>query len=55
MIVACYLLSLCVLERLFAIVPKLLTLPWFAKFWNGVTSVRAAIFVPFRKPRERVD
>lgn len=35
MIVACYLLSLCVVERLFAIVkPKLLTLPWFAKWWS---------------------
>lgn len=55
MILACYLLSLCVVERLFVIVkPKLLTLPWFAKFWNGVTSVRAAIFGPFRKLRERV-
>ncbi|MCK1423571.1 hypothetical protein IVB14_29070 [Bradyrhizobium sp. 180] len=52
MIVACYLLSLCVVERLFVIVkPKLLTLPWFAKLWNAVTSVRTAIFAPFRKLR----
>lgn len=56
MIVACNLLSLCAVERLFAIVKsKLLTLPWFAKFWNGVTSVRAAIFALFRKLRERMD
>lgn len=33
MIVACYLVSLCAVERLFVIVKsKLLTLPWFAKF-----------------------
>lgn len=36
MIIACYFLSLCVVERLFAVVkPKLLTLSWFARFWKA--------------------
>jgi hypothetical protein len=42
MIVACYAFSL-VLERLFVIVkPKLLTIPWFAKLWEGFVSVRTS-------------
>jgi hypothetical protein len=42
MIVVCYAFSLLVVERLFAIVkPKLLTIPWFAKLWEGFISVRA--------------
>ena len=37
MIVACYAFSLLVVERLFKIVkPKLLTISWFAKLWNGL-------------------
>jgi len=41
MIVVCYAFSLLVVERLFAIVkPKILTIPWFAKLWNGFVFVR---------------
>jgi hypothetical protein len=41
MIVACYAFSFLVLERLFVIVkPKLLTIPWFAKLWEGFVFVR---------------
>ena len=41
MIVACYVFSLLVVERLFVIMkPKLLTIPWFAKLWKGFVSVR---------------
>jgi hypothetical protein len=41
MIVACYALSLLVVERLFVIVkPKLLMIPWFAKLWKGFVFVR---------------
>lgn len=45
MIVACYAFSLLVLERLFVIVkPKLLTIPWFAKLWKGLVSVRSYVW-----------
>jgi hypothetical protein len=41
MIVACYAFSLLVVERLLVIVkPKLLTIPWFAKLWEGFVSAR---------------
>ncbi|WP_338830626.1 hypothetical protein [Bradyrhizobium sp. 27S5] len=41
MIVACYAFSLLVVEQLFVIVkPKLLTIPWFAKLWDGYVAVR---------------
>jgi len=49
MIVTCYLLSLVLVERLFIIVePKLLTIPWFAKFWTTVLAVRTWIAASFR-------
>lgn len=43
-VIACaYAASLLILERLFRIVrPKLLTLPWFARLWFVVLSVRAS-------------
>jgi hypothetical protein len=41
MIIAAYLASLFLVERLFRIVkPKLLMLPWFAKFWKKFLSLR---------------
>ncbi|MBP1294273.1 hypothetical protein [Bradyrhizobium elkanii] len=41
MVTACYAFSLLVVERLFAIVkPRLLTIRWFAKLWEGYVSVR---------------
>lgn len=41
MIVACYGSSLLVVERLFVIVkPKLLTISWLAKLWEGFVSIR---------------
>ncbi|WP_245284754.1 hypothetical protein [Bradyrhizobium sp. th.b2] len=41
MMVACYAFSLLAVERLFVIVkPKLLTIPWFAKLWEGFVFVR---------------
>jgi hypothetical protein len=41
MIIAAYLGSLVVVERLFKIVqPKLLMLPWFAKIWGSFLSFR---------------
>ena len=46
MIVACYTLSLVVVERLFIIVkPKLLTIPWFAKLWQWFVRVRTAVLL----------
>ena len=46
MIVACYTLSLVVVERLFIIVkPKLLTIPWFAKVWQWFVRVRTAVLL----------
>jgi hypothetical protein len=48
MIVACYAFSLLVVERLFVIVkPKLLTIPWFAKIWEGFVAVRTSVFAIF--------
>lgn len=50
MIVVCYLLSLFVIERLFLIVkPKLLTIRWFAKFWEGFVAARANVLSWFRR------
>lgn len=46
MIVACYTLSLVVVERLFIIVkPKLLTIPWFAAIWHRFIRVRSTVLV----------
>jgi hypothetical protein len=54
MIACCYLLSLVVVERLFIVVkPKLLTIPWFAKLWRAVLSVRTWAVASFRRLRER--
>jgi len=40
-IIFAYAASLLVVERLFRIVkPKLLTLPWFARLWNGLMALR---------------
>ena len=50
MIVACYAFSLLVIERLFRIVkPKLLTMSWFAKIWNGFASARTSVVRLFRR------
>ncbi|WP_245316675.1 hypothetical protein [Bradyrhizobium manausense] len=41
-ILCAYAASLFLVERLFRIVrPKLLTLPWFARLWNWLLSLRA--------------
>ena len=49
MIVAAYAASLLLVERLFAIVrPKLLTLPWFARFWTWLLAVRSKMSEWFR-------
>jgi len=40
-IIFAYAASLLLVERLFRIVkPKLLTLPWFARLWNGLMALR---------------
>ena len=53
-IACCYLLSLVVVERLFGIVkPKLLTIPWFARLWRAVLSIRTWAAASFRRLRER--
>ena len=40
-IIFAYAASLLLVERLFRIVkPKLLTLPWFARLWNGFMALR---------------
>jgi hypothetical protein len=40
-IVCAYAVSLLFIERLFKIVkPKLMTLSWFARLWNGVVAFR---------------
>jgi hypothetical protein len=50
MIIACYALSLIVVERLFVIVkPKLLTIPWFAKIWKRFVVVRTKVLVWFKR------
>ena len=44
MIVACYTLSLVLVERLFIIVkPKLLMIPWFASVWKGFVFIRTKV------------
>ncbi|WP_246668092.1 MULTISPECIES: hypothetical protein [Bradyrhizobium] len=49
MIIACYAFSLLVLERIFVVVkPKLLTIPWFAKLWEGFVSVRTRAWRIFK-------
>ncbi|MGY4330180.1 hypothetical protein ACVWWG_004597 [Bradyrhizobium sp. LB7.2] len=54
MIASCYLLSLFVVERLFGVVkPKLLTIPWFARLWRVVLSVRTWAVASFCRLRER--
>jgi hypothetical protein len=46
MIVACYTLSLVVVERLFIIVkPKLLMIPWFARIWQWFVRVRTTVLL----------
>lgn len=41
-LICAYAASLFLVERLFRIVcPKLLTLPWFARLWNWLLSLRA--------------
>jgi hypothetical protein len=48
-IVCAYAASLLLVERLFRIVkPKLLTLPWFARLWNGLLAVRRHVLAWFR-------
>jgi hypothetical protein len=49
MLIGAYGCSLLFVERLFQIVrPKLLTLPWFARLWNWVLSVRGKVVRLFR-------
>ena len=51
MIIAAYLASLLVVERLLRIVkPKLLTLPWFARIWNWFTALRGKVFGEVSSP-----
>ena len=46
MIVASYALSFIVVERLFVIVkPKLLTISWFARIWQGFVRVRTKVLI----------
>jgi len=48
-IVCAYAVSLLLVERLFGIVkPKLLTMPWFARLWNWLTTLRERAFAWFR-------
>jgi hypothetical protein len=50
MIVVAYAASLLLVERLFRIVkPKLLTLPWFARIWDRLISLRAKVVARFRR------
>jgi hypothetical protein len=49
MVVAAYIGSLLLIERLFRIVkPKLLMLPWFARFWAAVVVFRRKMVCWFR-------
>jgi hypothetical protein len=49
-IVCAYAVSLLLVERLFRMVkPKLLTLPWFARFWNLFLALRGRAFAWFRE------
>jgi hypothetical protein len=44
-----YAFSLLIIERVFKIVrPKLLTLKWFAAFWNWFTAIRAKTMAIFK-------
>ena len=48
-IVAAYLASFLVVERLFAIVkPKLLQLAWFARLWSWIVMARHKLMKPLR-------
>jgi hypothetical protein len=48
-VVAAYIGSLLLVERLFRIVkPKLVTLPWFARFWAVVVAFRSKMVCWFR-------
>jgi hypothetical protein len=50
MIIAAYVGSLFVVERLFRIVkPKLLTLPWFAMLWEKVLAGRCKLIRSFKR------
>ena len=50
MIVVAYAASLLLVERLFRIVkPKLLTLPWFARFWDWFVALRGKAVGLFRR------
>jgi hypothetical protein len=56
-IVCAYALSLLAVERLFLIVkPKLLTLAWFAAFWNWFVVARDAAlgWLGFNRARKRL-
>lgn len=56
-IVCAYALSLLLVERLFLIVkPKLLTLRWFAAFWNWFVGMRGAVlgWFGFNRTRQRL-
>jgi hypothetical protein len=57
MIIATYVCSLLLVERLFAIVkPKLLALPWFARLWGWFVATRgkvAGLFPPGLKSKTR--
>nr|WP_249168372.1 hypothetical protein [Bradyrhizobium elkanii] len=45
MIAACYAFSLLIVERLFVIVkPKLLSISWFARLWEGFVFARARLW-----------
>jgi hypothetical protein len=51
MIIAAYLASLLVVERLFKIVkPKLLMLPWFARIWDWFTALRGKVIGEVSRP-----
>lgn len=50
MIIAAYVASLVVVERLFrAVKPKLLMLGWFAKLWARYTTLRDKVFAIFAR------
>ena len=50
MIVAAYAAGLLLVDRLFVVVkPKLLTLPWFARLWRWVVTVRSKAVGLFRR------
>ena len=50
MIIAAYVGSLFVVERLFRIVkPKLMTLSWFAKLWAKILITRGKVIALFQR------